>query len=108
MVKEVLISLVDNAIKFTKKGEITVGVTESEEIVKIFVKDTGIGIKKEDFPKIFKKFYQVESYLTRDIQGAGIGLYFAKIIVEMLEGKIWVESKVGKGSKFSFSLPKKL
>lgn len=104
---EVLTNLVGNAIKFTKKGGITIGALErKDEFLVVFVKDTGIGIPKEDINKLFNKFYQVDSSATREAQGTGLGLYISKIIVEMMGGKIWVESKLKQGSTFFFSVPK--
>jgi hypothetical protein len=70
--------------------------------------DTGIGIAKKDFGKIFKRFSQVESHLTRKVGGSGLGLSICKAMVEAMDGKIWFESQLGKGSTFSFLLPIKI
>lgn len=105
---EVLTNLIGNAIKFTKAGRITISLAEKKEgFVVISVSDTGIGIPKENISQLFDKFYQVDSSATREAQGTGLGLYISKTIVEMLGGKIWVESKLGEGSIFYFSIPLK-
>lgn len=106
-IKQVITNLVSNAIKFTpEKGTITVNARGSEQQVEIRVKDTGIGIPKEEFSKIFERFYQVDSSLTRKVGGTGIGLNIAKEYIEMHGGRIWVEnSKLGEGSTFIFTLP---
>ena len=104
---QVLVNLISNAIKFTSaNGIITVEAHAFEEKkVKISVQDTGIGIPAEELPKVFERFYQVRSSQGMDVKGTGIGLTIAKEIVELHGGKIWVESEVGKGTKFNFSLP---
>lgn len=103
---EVLNNLIVNAIKFTKKGGVTLAVSEKQDnTVVVSVADTGIGISKENIPKLFEKFYQVDSSATREAQGTGLGLYISRMIIEMMGGKIWVESKLGEGSTFNFSLP---
>ncbi len=103
---EVLTNLIGNALKFTKSGGIILSVLEKRDgFVVVSVSDTGIGIPKENLEKLFDKFYQVDSSATREAEGTGLGLYISKTIIEMMGGKIWVESKPGKGSIFSFSLP---
>jgi PAS domain S-box-containing protein len=105
-VGQVLINLVSNAIKYSPGGgTITLGVERSGKELVVSVADTGIGIPREDQEKIFTKFYRVDSSLTRQISGTGLGLPICKTIINLLGGRIWVESKVGKGSKFSFTLP---
>lgn len=106
---QVLVNLVSNAIKFTPaKGTISVeaSVFEDKEI-KVTVQDTGIGIPAEELPKVFERFYQVRSLQSMDVKGTGIGLTITKGIVELHGGKIWVESEVGKGTRFIFTLPVK-
>jgi len=109
MVEQILINLVGNAIKFTPEGgEINVVaelLKENENMVVISVKDSGIGIPEDQREKIFDKFYQVENSLQRSAGGAGLGLAITKGLVEILQGKIWVESEAGKGSTFTFTLP---
>jgi signal transduction histidine kinase len=100
----VILNLVDNAIKFTPlNGEVSIGVKVKNDHVVVSVKDTGIGIPQEDMPKLFTKFFQV----NHSVPGAGLGLSICKAIVEAHGGKIWVESQAGKGSTFSFTLPMK-
>ena len=79
--------------------------TPDGDFIEISVTDTGIGIKAEDMPKLFKEFSQVESAYTRQYEGTGLGLALTKKLVELHEGKIWVESEFGKGSTFTFSIP---
>ena len=76
-----------------------------ENEIKVTIKDTGIGIKKEIVPKIFDKFFQVDSSMTREHGGTGLGLPISKHIIDAHKGKIFVESEVGKGSSFIFTLP---
>lgn len=102
---QLLTILVDNALKFTSQGFIEVSLEKKENGVGCTVEDTGIGILKEDLPKVFDKFTQVGCNNGLKERGVGLGLSVAKGIVELHKGKIWVESKVGKGTKFSFSLP---
>ncbi len=104
LLERVYINLIGNAIKFTPEGgEITVGVEENEFSVISYVKDTGEGVPKEYLDKIFEKFSQVKA---KSRGGTGLGLTICKYIIEAHKGKIWVESELGKGSKFSFELPK--
>ncbi len=104
--KQVLINLINNALKFTKEGEVTVGANILTDEVEVFVKDTGEGIKKEDMDRIFERFVKVnQSETITKKRGAGLGLTISKGIVEMLGGKIKVESKHGKGTTFYFTLP---
>lgn len=107
-VKEVLVNLVGNSIKYTEKGEINIDLVPINGYTKISVKDTGNGIPIEDQKLLFRKFQQAgPSLLTRDTtKSTGLGLYINKMIVEEMGGKIWLESStVGKGSVFSFTLP---
>jgi signal transduction histidine kinase len=99
-------NLVSNAIKFTPaQGRIHINVEFKDHKYWISVIDTGIGIPKSDYERIFDQFYQVEPSLTRKYQGMGIGLSIARGMVEVHQGRMWIESVVGKGSKFSFVLP---
>ncbi len=102
---EVFTNLLDNAIKFTIKGEIRISAEEEAENIHIKVTDTGIGIPQENLSKIFDKFYLVESSSTRKYEGAGLGLWISKNIVEAHGGRIWAESK-NRGSTFHILLPK--
>lgn len=104
--KEIIANLLDNALKFTKKGEITISVDQNEKAL-FCIQDTGIGIAKENFKKIFEKFYQAESPFVREAGGTGLGLYIVKSVVEINGGKAWIESELNKGSRFCFTLPLK-
>lgn len=104
--REVVFNLIDNAIKYTSSGIVTVGVSLNEKSVVIRVSDTGMGIAAEDIPHLFQKFYRTDNSATRLIGGTGLGLYISKQIVDMLHGKIWVESTVGAGSTFYVELPR--
>jgi PAS domain S-box-containing protein len=104
---QVLINLGNNAVKFTEKGEIVVGVekvaqTDTEVELHFWVKDTGIGMTPEQCGKMFQSFSQADASTTRKYGGTGLGLSIAKNLVELMDGKIWVESKTGKGSTFHF------
>jgi len=105
----ILTNLVKNAIKFTKSGSIEFGYSLKSGIdakeLEFYVKDTGMGIPEEQKGFIFDRFRQGSESLTRNYEGAGLGLAISKAYVEMLGGRIWVESKVGKGSRFYFTLP---
>jgi signal transduction histidine kinase len=104
--EQILSNLIINAIKFTEKGEIKFGFQRSEDEITFYVKDTGIGIKKEYFNVIFERFRKLDNKNVEVMhRGTGIGLSIAKKVVELLGGKIWVESVYGKGSEFYFSLP---
>lgn len=103
----VITNLISNAIKYSPT-DATIQVTctpQAPDAVKVSVKDNGIGIKPEDQPHVFDRFYRVENKQTNAVAGFGIGLYLCKEIVERHGGKIWVESKFGQGSTFSFSIP---
>ena len=104
-ITQVLYNLVGNAIKFTKEGEVTIGVRVEEVSFAFSVEDTGIGIPRGEFENIFSEFVQVDGSVTREAQGTGLGLAISKRIVEMHGGKIWVESELGRGSTFRFTLP---
>ncbi|WP_322799054.1 response regulator [Thermoflexus sp.] len=104
--RQVLLNLVSNAAKFTDQGFISVRAWADERFVTISVQDTGIGIPKEKQEEIFREFTQVESGTTRRHGGTGLGLAIARRLVELMGGRIWVESEVGKGSTFYFTLPR--
>lgn len=101
-----LSNLVKNALTFTDKGgQIGVMAERSDDYVTVFVADSGIGIPKADIDRVFERFYQVESHLTRKHPGMGLGLSIAKAMVELHQGQIWCESREGVGSLFCFTLP---
>ncbi len=103
--RQILINLVSNSIKFTEEGFVEIGLKITERSVQFSVKDTGIGIPAKYSEKIFERFWQVESSFTRKYGGNGLGLAISKSLVELLGGKIWMESESGKGSTFYFSVP---
>ncbi|MBK8398892.1 MAG: response regulator [Leptospiraceae bacterium] len=105
-IQQILINLIGNAVKFTDSGEIkihTQNKTEKELIV--IISDTGIGIPEEKFGSIFQSFEQVDASISREYGGTGLGLSITKTLIELHGGKIWVESEVGNGSNFFFTLP---
>lgn len=105
-IEQVFTNLVHNAIKFTEKGKIKIHVEEKDKEILCEISDTGIGIAKEDMPKLFSKFQQFARLPGAGEKGTGLGLAIAKQLIELHKGKIWAESELGKGSKFSFILPK--
>ena len=107
-ITQVLTNLVGNAIKFTpQQGRVTIDVNDRAEdrMIEISVADTGVGIAKEDLPKLFNKFQQVGERAATDMAGTGLGLVIAKEIVELHQGRIWAESDGAQGSRFVFTLP---
>jgi signal transduction histidine kinase len=107
-IKQVLLNLLSNAVKFTPEGgRIGIKARQADGSVEVSVSDTGIGIAPEDQPKIFEEFRQVGADYAHKVEGTGLGLTLAKKFVELHGGRIWVESEIGKGSTFSFSLPER-
>ena len=110
-VEQVLLNLLNNAVKFTERGEITLaaetvsGVVGEPAALRISVADTGIGIKPEDLATLFQPFRQIDSGLSRSHEGTGLGLAICRRLAELMGGKIHAESEWGKGSTFSFTLP---
>jgi CheY-like chemotaxis protein len=102
---QILTNLINNAVKFTKSGSIDFGYEIIDNEVRFFVKDTGIGISAEMYDRIFERFVQAELTVTRKYEGAGLGLAICKGLVELLGGRIWVESEIGVGTTFFFTLP---
>jgi two-component system phosphate regulon sensor histidine kinase PhoR len=103
---EVLQNLLDNATQYTlARGQIAVSAEARDAEVVFTVADTGIGIPTADQPRIFERFYRVDAARSRELGGTGLGLSIAKHIVEVHGGRIWVESEVGRGSQFHFSIP---
>ncbi|MDH3650496.1 MAG: ATP-binding protein, partial [Saprospiraceae bacterium] len=103
---QIMHNLVDNARKFTEVGQIRISAVEEDGMVRIGVADTGIGIPKEKREAIFKAFEQVDGSISRQFAGTGLGLSVSKKLVELHGGKMWVESEVGEGSVFHFTVPK--
>lgn len=102
---QVLSNLLTNACKFTSEGHVKMGYTFSPDNIEFYVTDTGIGIAEDKQSKVFERFYQVDSGEDRQYEGTGLGLSLSKAYIEFLGGKLWVESKAGKGSTFFLTLP---
>jgi signal transduction histidine kinase len=108
-IKQILLNLLSNAVKFTPEGgRISIAANKTDHGVEISVSDTGIGIPPAEQPTIFEEFRQVGGDYAHKKEGTGLGLTLAKKFVELHGGKIWVESEVGKGSTFTFTLPEKI
>jgi two-component system phosphate regulon sensor histidine kinase PhoR len=103
--KQLLINLLDNAIKYTEEGKITITCIEEDNKLVLRVKDTGIGIAKDHLSRIFERFYRVDKGRSRKQGGTGLGLSIVKHIVELYNGNIQVESEPGTGTEFKISLP---
>ncbi len=105
--KQILFNLLSNAVKFSKEtgGTLTITAKKEGDMVKISVSDTGIGIKEENVSKLFQKFEQLESGISKKYGGTGLGLAITKQLVELHGGKIWAESQFGEGTTFIFLLP---
>jgi len=104
-IRQVLFNLINNATRFTDSGSVTVGVRSDGESILFWVRDTGLGISKDDLPKLFEEFRQLDSGTTRSHGGAGLGLAISRGFVRLHGGSIWAESELGRGSTFWFSLP---
>lgn len=104
--RQVMVNLIQNALKYTEQGEVVVSVEEESKFGKIIIKDTGIGIPEEDLSRIFERFYRVDKARSRAVGGTGLGLAIVKHIVEAHGSKIEVASKLDSGSEFSFKLKK--
>lgn len=105
-IREIISNLVENAIKYTPKGQVIVNIEGDDDRVVISVKDSGIGIPAEDMPHLFQKFYRVDNKDTREIGGTGLGLYLCRRLAEIMGGRIWVESVYESGSTFFVELPR--
>jgi len=103
--EKVFINLLDNAIKYTEKGAITIGLARQGDNVCIKVRDTGIGIPKEHLPRIFERFYVVDKSRSRSLGGTGLGLSIVKKIVQLHQGEVLVESELGAGTAITVFLP---
>jgi len=105
-IERVFINLLGNAIKFTpQNGKITLKANRKDSMAQIDIQDTGIGIPPDALSSIFEEFYRVDNPINQEVKGTGLGLSLVKHIIEAHKGKIWVESKFGKGSTFSFTIP---
>jgi PAS domain S-box-containing protein len=104
--KQILFNLLSNAVKFTPTaGTVNVSAVRDGDFIEITVADTGIGIREEDIPKLFQAFTQLESVYTKGFEGTGLGLALTRQLVELHNGRIWVKSEFGTGSRFSFAIP---
>jgi len=104
-IRQVILNLISNAAKFTEEGSITVRAWAEDEHVNVSVTDTGVGIPEEYREKIFQEFQQVDGSATRSVGGTGLGLPISRQFVELHGGRIWMESEVGGGSVFTFTIP---
>src|SRR6185436_11075895 len=103
---QVLVNLVDNAIKYSPEGgDVAVSVANGDGLIRFSVIDKGLGIPPSEHRRIFEKFYRLDPDMTRGIGGTGLGLYICRELVRRMDGKIWVESALGKGSTFVVELP---
>ena len=107
-ITQCLMNLVGNALKFTRKGRVEIAVALVENMLRFRVSDTGIGIPKEQIGRLFTEFQQADATITREFGGTGLGLSITRRFVEMHGGRVWVESEVGRGSTFFFSIPLRL
>ncbi len=104
--ERVFINLLGNAVKFTpENGKITIKAHTQDNVIQVDISDTGIGIPPDSLSMIFEEFYRVDNPINQQVKGTGLGLSLVKHIIEAHKGKIWAESKQGKGSTFSFTLP---
>lgn len=104
--KSILTNLIENAIKFTNRGSVELGIRVADQNIEFSVKDTGVGIPKSEQQAIFERFSQGDNSNTRQYEGSGLGVTIAKAYVELLGGTIWVESEEGAGSGFYFTIPR--
>jgi len=104
--KQVMINLITNAIKYTENGKIEIGLVEEKKYGRVFIRDSGIGIAANDISRIFERFYRVDKDRSREMGGTGLGLAIVKHIIEAHDSRIEVYSDNGKGSEFSFRLKK--
>ncbi|MGH7768976.1 MAG: sensor histidine kinase, partial [Candidatus Binatia bacterium] len=107
-ITQCLMNLAGNALKFTREGRVEVSAEQRGDRLRYRVSDTGIGIPKDQLENVFGEFRQVDAAITREFGGTGLGLSITKKFVEMHEGRIWVESELGKGSMFYFEIPLRL
>ncbi|HEY8732762.1 MAG TPA: ATP-binding protein [Candidatus Limnocylindria bacterium] len=105
-VKQIVLNLLTNAVKFTPAGgQVHLGATRAGDAVVVAVRDTGIGIAPADQARVFEEFAQAHGGATPEQEGTGLGLTLSRKLVELHGGRIWVESELGKGSTFAFTLP---
>jgi two-component system phosphate regulon sensor histidine kinase PhoR len=104
--KQVMVNLIMNAVKYTEQGSVEIGVNDEEKRCRVYVRDTGIGIAEKDLSRIFERFYRVDKDRSRAVGGTGLGLAIVKHIVEAHGSKVVVKSEINAGSEFSFYLKK--
>lgn len=105
-ISQVVLNLLDNAIKYTPDGgKILISASTKDRFVQMDISDTGIGIPENDLPRIFERFYRVDKARSRELGGTGLGLSIVKHIVQAHNGHVWIQSTLGQGSTFSFSIP---
>jgi PAS domain S-box-containing protein len=104
--REVITNLFDNAVKYTSEGSVSIGLTGNDKMVQCYVRDTGPGMPADDLPHLFQKFYRLDNSATRTAGGSGLGLFICRKIIELYNGRIWAESKLGEGSSFYINLPR--
>jgi two-component system phosphate regulon sensor histidine kinase PhoR len=105
-IHQVMLNLLDNAVKFSHRGgSVEVSIQPGDKFMKVSVNDHGIGIPSAELPRLFERFYRVDKARSRELGGTGLGLAIVKHIVEAHGGKVFIESELGKGSQFSFTLP---
>lgn len=102
---QILSCILSNAVKFTPVGQIELGYILKGKNIEFYVRDTGIGISEDQFTKIFERFYQVENSIARQYEGTGLGLSISKAFIELLGGRIWLDSQPGRGTTFYFTMP---
>ena len=103
---QVFLNLLDNAVKYTPEGgSVKISVFPQGKYLQVDITDTGVGIPEIDVPRIFERFYRVDKARSRQLGGTGLGLSIVKHIVQAHGGQVWVESEVGRGSTFSFTIP---
>ncbi|MDD5693658.1 MAG: ATP-binding protein [Patescibacteria group bacterium] len=107
-IREVLYNLIENGLKFTTTGGVSISINYDKDFSTVTVSDTGMGISSDGQQHIFEKFYRVDNTATREAGGTGLGLFITRSLVEMSGGRIWLESQVGKGTKFYFTLPRSI
>ncbi|MES2630979.1 MAG: ATP-binding protein [Patescibacteria group bacterium] len=105
-IREILDNLIENAIKYTPTGQITIDIAGDEDKVTVSIKDSGLGIPTEDIAHLFQKFYRVNNMDRQEIGGTGLGLYLVRRLAEDMQGRVWVESVFGQGSTFFVELPR--
>ncbi|HEX8800143.1 MAG TPA: ATP-binding protein, partial [Terriglobales bacterium] len=105
MWEKIVLNLLSNAFKYTFEGEIRIGLRQVDDAVNLSVSDTGVGIPNNELPRVFERFYRVESIRGRTVEGTGIGLALVQELVKLHGGTIWAESSIGRGSVFTVSIP---